>query len=93
MAATQVLYPIGVLATDQAEQFGGADIGPLAQAGVPVFRLAQDGTRYFDLHHTANDTLDKIDPEQLSQNVAAWAALIWLIADSDVEFRQAAPTE
>lgn len=92
-AATRVLYPIGVLATDQAEQFGGADIGPLAAAGVPVFRLAQDGTRYFDLHHTANDTLDKIDPEQLSQNVAAWAALIWLIADSDVTFRPAAATE
>ena len=92
-AATQVLYPIGVLASDQPELSGGVDIGPLAQAGTPVFRLAQDGTRYFDLHHTANDTLDKIDPEQLSQNVAAWAALIWLIADSDVEFRQAAPTE
>lgn len=86
-AATQVLYPIGVLASDQPERFGGADVGPLAAAGVPVFRLAQDGTRYFDLHHTANDTLDKIDPEQLSQNVAAWASLIWLIADSDVTFR------
>lgn len=88
-AANQVLYPIGVLASAEPEQFGGADIGPLARAGVPVFRLAQDGTRYFDLHHTANDTLDKIDPEQLSQNVAAWAALVWLIADSDVDFRRA----
>lgn len=89
-AASQVLYPIGVLASGVAETSGGADIGPLAQAGVPVFRLSQDGTRYFDLHHTANDTLDKIDPEQLSQNVAAWAGLIWLIADSDVTFRPAA---
>ncbi len=89
-AATQVLYPIGVLASSVPETSGGADVGPLAQAGVPVFRLAQDGTRYFDLHHTANDTLDKIDPEQLSQNVAAWAGLIWLIADSDVTFRQTA---
>ena len=89
-AATQVLYPIGVLASSVPETSGGADVGPLAQAGVPVFRLAQDGTRYFDLHHTANDTLDKIDPEQLSQNVAAWSGLIWLIADSDVTFRQTA---
>ena len=54
---------------------------------MPVFTLAQDGTRYFDLHHTADDTLDKIDPAQLTQNVAAWAGLIWLIADSDVNFR------
>ena len=63
-------------------------MGPL---GVPFFGLAQDGTRYFDLHHTANDTLDKIDPAQLSQNVAAWAGLIWLIADSDVDFRAMKP--
>lgn len=85
--AARVLYPIGVLASNAPETSGGVDIGPLARAGTPVFRLAQDGTRYFDLHHTANDTLDKIDPAQLNQNVAAWAALIWLIADSDVDFR------
>lgn len=86
-AATQVLYPIGVLASGTPETSGGADVGPLAAAGVPVFTLAQDGTRYFDLHHTANDTLDKIDPAQLNQNVAAWAGLLWLVADSDVDFR------
>lgn len=86
-AAAEVLYPIGVLPSRTAETQGGADIGPLAGVGVPVFRLAQDGTRYFDLHHTADDTLDKVDPAQMSQNVAAWAALVWLIADSDVDFR------
>ncbi|HEY1224729.1 MAG TPA: M20/M25/M40 family metallo-hydrolase [Brevundimonas sp.] len=90
-AATQVLYPIGVLASATPERSGGADVGPLAAAGVPVFTLAQDGTRYFDLHHTANDTLDKIDPAQLNQNVAAWAGLIWLVADSDVDFRAMRP--
>ncbi|WP_332658053.1 M20/M25/M40 family metallo-hydrolase [Brevundimonas sp.] len=90
-AANRVLYPIGVLASPQPELHGGADIGPLAGAGVPVFGLNQDGTRYFDLHHTADDTLDKIDPKQLSQNVAAWAALVWLIADSDVDFRAMRP--
>ena len=90
-AAAQVLYPIGVLASAVPELHGGADIGPLAEAGVPVFGLSQDGTRYFDLHHTADDTLNKIDPEQMSQNVAAWAALVWLIADSDVDFRAMRP--
>ena len=39
-------------------------------------RLNQDGTRYFDLHHTPDDTLDKIDPAQLRQNVAAWTAML-----------------
>ena len=90
-AAARVLYPIGVLPSPQPELHGGADIGPLAEAGVPVFGLNQDGTRYFDLHHTADDTLDKIDPAQMSQNVAAWAALVWLIADSDVDFRAMRP--
>ena len=86
-AANRVLYPIGVLSSSQVETEGGVDVGPLGPLGVPFFGLAQDGTRYFDLHHTANDTLDKIDPAQLSQNVAAWAGLVWLIADSEVDFR------
>lgn len=86
--AERVLRPLGVL-PGEAELFGGVDIGPLARAGVPVFGLRQDGTRYFDLHHTADDTLDKIDPAQMTQNVAAWAALVRLIADSNVDFRAA----
>ena len=60
---------------------GGADLGPMAPARVPVIALAQDGTTYFDYHHTANDTLDKIDPKDLDQNVAAWAAVVYAIAD------------
>jgi len=86
-AAARVLYPIGVLSSSVPELSGGADIAPLAGSGVPVFGLSQDGTRYFDLHHTADDTLDKVDPAQLSQNVATWAGLVWLIADSEVDFR------
>ncbi|HYD26268.1 M20/M25/M40 family metallo-hydrolase [Brevundimonas sp.] len=92
-AAMRVLYPIGVLPSPDPELHGGADVGPLAGAGVPMFGLNQDGSRYFDLHHTADDTLDKIDPEQLDQNVAAWAGLVWLIADSDVDFRAMRPAE
>ncbi|AQR62570.1 peptidase M20 [Brevundimonas sp. LM2] len=90
-AANRVLYPIGVLRSAQPEREGGVDIGPIVQAGVPVFGLKQDGLRYFDLHHTADDTLDKIDPEQLTQNVAAWAGLVSLVANSDVDFRAMAP--
>jgi carboxypeptidase Q len=82
-----VLAPIGVLMRPDSLDDGGADIGPSVNQGVPVFALNQDGTRYFDLHHTADDTFDKIDPAQLDQNVAAWAGLLWLIADSDVDFR------
>ena len=91
--ANRVLYPIGVLPAGQPELHGGADIGPIVEAGVPVFGLSQDGSRYFDLHHTADDTLDKVDPAQMSQNVAAWTALVWLAADSDVDFRAMRPAQ
>jgi Zn-dependent M28 family amino/carboxypeptidase len=77
----QALAPLGVGASTQAAG-GGADIAPLVKAGVPVIDLQQDGTRYFDLHHTPDDTLDKVDPEQLRQNVAAWAVTLNLVANA-----------
>jgi hypothetical protein len=83
----RVLTPIGVLASSEGVDDAGADVGPSVAAGVPPFALHQDGLRYFDLHHTANDTLDKIDRSQLDQNVAAWAAFVYLAAESDVDFR------
>lgn len=73
------LAPLGIGSSKQ-EAGGGADIAPLVKAGVPVIDLQQDGTRYFDLHHTPDDTLDKVDPAQLRQNVAAWAVTLNLIA-------------
>lgn len=83
----RVLTPIGVLASSAAFDDAGTDVGPSIEAGVPPFLLYQDGLRYFDLHHTANDTLDKIDHAQLDQNVAAWAVFAYLAAQSDVDFR------
>lgn len=67
---------------------GGPDVSPLQAAGVPIAQLAQDGSDYFDLHHTADDTLDKVDPAALAQNVAAYAAFAYLVANSDVDFRK-----
>jgi hypothetical protein len=50
---------------------------------VPIFRLKRDGSDYFDYHHTADDTLDKINAEELKQNIAAWAVVTFLSADMD----------
>lgn len=66
---------------------GGADISGIIAAGVPFVDFNQDMSRYFDLHHAADDTLDKIDPAELSQNVAVWAAFLYTVANSDVDFR------
>lgn len=61
---------------------GGTDVEPvIAGQKLAVIDLSQDGTRYFDLHHTPDDTLDKIDPAQLEQNVAAWTVVLRILAN------------
>ena len=60
---------------------GGADLNLVRDQNGPLIDLQQDGTRYFDLHHTADDTLDKIDPVQLRQNVAVWTAVVAVLAN------------
>ena len=82
----EALRPLGV-GPGNNEAFGGADVGALRAAGVPVLDLAQDGSDYFDFHHTANDTFDKIDPEALKQNVAAWAVMLYLASEMEGGFR------
>lgn len=66
-------------------QDGGADLESLKD--VPLAGLAQDGTHYFDLHHTVDDTLDKVSPRSLDKAVATWVAFAYLAADTDVDFR------
>lgn len=85
-AIQRQLAPLGIILGDNAAG-GGADISDLRAAGMPVVDLSQDGLDYFDLHHTADDTLDKIDPEALRQNVAAYAVFAYLVADNDWDFR------
>jgi carboxypeptidase Q len=60
---------------------GGADIGPLMEAGVPGMGLEVDGSRYFWYHHSDADTLDKLDPDELARCVAALAVMAYVVAD------------
>jgi carboxypeptidase Q len=68
------------------EAEGGADLIPLGPAGVPVLSPVQDATAYFDFHHTANDTLDKVNARDLDYNVAAWSALAYAAAEMPGDF-------
>ncbi|HEY7959680.1 MAG TPA: M20/M25/M40 family metallo-hydrolase [Sphingomicrobium sp.] len=72
---TATLAPLGIVKNDKGEA-DGTDIEATIASGAPWISLNQDGTRYFDWHHTPDDTLDKIDPAQLRQNVAAWTAVL-----------------
>ena len=83
----RLLSPIGIAPGSDNQPGGGPDLYPLIAAGVPTLRLHQDGRDYFDLHHTADDTVDKLDAASLDQNVAAFAVFAWLAADSEVSFR------
>ena len=81
----QALAPLGI---EYAPGKGGAgpDISPFAGKGMAWAWLAQDGSDYFHLHHNADDTLDKIDPAALAQNVAAYTVFAYLAAEADGDF-------
>ena len=81
------LAPLGVVPRKELAG-GGADVGAIIAAQkLGVIDLQQDGTKYFDLHHTPDDTLDKIDKAELRQNVAAWVATLALVANYDGELK------
>jgi carboxypeptidase Q len=79
------LEPLGI-EMGRRQASGGPDFSPARPLGVAAVDLHQDGTEYFDYHHTVNDTLDKIEPEALAQNAAAYAVLAWLGAQAPVSF-------
>lgn len=85
LAMQRALAPLGINPGDNTAH-GGTDIGGVHENGTPVVDLSQDGSRYFDYHHTADDTLAAIDPEQLRQNIAAYAVFAYLAAEQDWDF-------
>jgi hypothetical protein len=77
-----VLQESGAGGTNFAEHIG-ADIEPLEKAGVPAFSPIQDSRFYFNYHHTAADTLDKINPKELAENSAVVAVLSYALANME----------
>jgi len=80
-----VLAPLGIEHTP-GQGGPGPDISPFAGNGMAWASLRQDGSDYFDYHHTPDDTLDKIDPEALAQNTAAYAVFAYLAAEAEGDF-------
>ncbi len=80
-----LLAPLG--ATSFQADHTGADIGPMVDLGVPGFGLSQDMTGYWPIHHTEADTVDKVDPVLLQQNVAVMAITAWLLAEMPESLR------
>ena len=81
-------------ATRIAASGGGADIGPSIVAGrVPAMSLEVEGSKYFLIHHTAADTVDKIDPAEFARCVAAMTGMAYVVADMPQRLGEAAGTQ
>jgi hypothetical protein len=77
------LAPLNVQYIRKNSAKGGPDLIPLKNTtNAAIFELHQDGTDYFDYHHTADDTLDKVDPAKLRQNTASYAIFAFMAADA-----------
>jgi Zn-dependent M28 family amino/carboxypeptidase len=77
---TDILRPVGATVFRSSEYSPGSDIDPLVEGGVPGIGIMADGRKYFDYHHTAADTLDKVDPQELRENAAAMAVMAYALA-------------
>ena len=82
----ELLKPLGVEAGDNNGNPGPDAAFLMRNHQWPGLQLSQDGTRYFDVHHTERDTIDQLDPADLQQNLACWAAVAWLSAQAPVSF-------
>jgi Zn-dependent M28 family amino/carboxypeptidase len=76
-----ILDSIGATALQPSNYPPGADIARMSDAGVPALGILQDGRNYFNYHHTAADTLDKIVPDELRENAATMAVMGYALAN------------
>jgi Zn-dependent M28 family amino/carboxypeptidase len=76
----EILQVFGANLIELSSDSPETDIEPLAKQGVPAFGLMQDGRIYFNYHHTAADTLDKIVPQELRENATAMAVMGYALA-------------
>ena len=75
-----LLAPLGM--QEMSGGGGGADIGPISALGkVPMLAYSGDSNKYFTIHHTPADTIDRIDPQEVSKAAASLAAVIYVVAD------------
>lgn len=86
IAAEQLRDIMGLFSSSIGEMtvktgHSGADLSPMRSAGVVLMGHRVEGSKYFDYHHSYADTIDKVDPEKLSQNVAVLATVAYILAD------------
>jgi len=83
----QYIAPLGVALAPENNARAQSDMGALSDKGMPSVSFSPDGSRYFDYHHTENDTLDKVNSDDLKQNTAIYTMFAYFAAMADVDFR------
>lgn len=81
------LAPLGVEFNNANKARGQSDMGAVTDLGVPAMSFSPDGSTYFDVHHTHNDTLDKVNAKDLQQNTSVYTIFAYFAAQADVKFR------
>jgi hypothetical protein len=84
---------MGALVLDHREEAGGSDVRYLDAAGVPTLAPIVDTRTYFDYHHSAADTLDKIEPENIRRQVALMAMMAYFVAELPQALPRLPPSE
>ena len=90
-AMAGVLAPLGVAAGDNSGSPGPDAAWLMRRHAWAAVQLSQDGSHYFDVHHTVNDSFERLDTSALPQNVACWAVVAWLAAQAPMRFAAPAP--
>lgn len=85
---SKYLAPLGVGLSAKNNGRASSDMGLLTDAGMPSMRLSADGSHYFDYHHTENDTLDKVNADDLKQTTAVYTLFAYFAAQAEVDFRK-----
>ncbi|WP_226960809.1 M20/M25/M40 family metallo-hydrolase [Thalassotalea sp. LPB0316] len=84
----QIIAPLGVSLSPMNNGVAQSDMSLLTKAGMPSVNFAPDGTDYFDYHHTENDTLDKVNPDDLKINTTIYTLFAYYAAQAPVDFRK-----
>src|SRR5580692_5556648 len=87
------LSPLGATILDRREEAAGSDVRYLDAGGVPTLAPMVDTRTYFDYHHSAADTLDKIDPDNIRRQVALMAMMAYFVADSPSSLPRLPPSK
>ena len=78
-------------ADDVQTGHAGADVGPMKDAGVVLMGHEVEGSKYFNYHHSHADTVDKVDPEDFSRNIAVMATVAYILADMPQRIGESSP--